>query len=45
MANWMASVLLNLQKQTKNVADFKIYLASIDHFVKKQSYGKVKILA
>ena len=37
MANWMVSVLLHSQKQTKNVADFKIYLAYIEHFYEKAS--------
>ena len=37
MANWMVSVLLHSQKQTKNVADFKTYLAYIENFYKKTS--------
>ena len=37
MANWMVSVLLHSQKQTKNVADFKIYLAYTENFYEKTS--------
>ena len=40
MKSWLIGwyqFLLHSQKQTKNVADFKIYLAYIENFYKKTS--------